>query len=95
MFFVVAVVACVAACCAVIFLVLASCTDPGIIPRRDVILACPGLRESLKERFGQDLLNNDEFRPNANVSLELKRQGFSWCSTCQIVKVRGPAVMQV
>ena len=41
------------------FLVKASFTDPGILPRREIILATPGLREKLKERFGYDMLNID------------------------------------
>lgn len=68
------------------FLILASCTDPGIIPRREVIIAYKGLRERLQKQLGYDPLNGSLHQVNNCISLDLKRQGYSWCSTCRIVK---------
>lgn len=74
-------------------LVLACCSDPGIIPRREVILAT-GIAERLKEELGYDVLGEQATtlteeelnRADGMVPVELRNQGFRWCSTCRIVR---------
>ncbi|CAD7935872.1 unnamed protein product [Amoebophrya sp. A120] len=83
---VVAVMAVTCGASAIMCLSLASCSDPGIIPRREVILACDGLREKLTEVLGYDLLNGDGNIVRSNVPPELRKKGCSWCSTCRIIK---------
>ncbi|CAK0828267.1 unnamed protein product [Prorocentrum cordatum] len=75
-------------------LLLASCSDPGIIPRREVILA-EGSAERLKEELGYDVLGvpggtaesgspRNEVR--VKIPVELRMKGYRWCSTCKIVR---------
>mmetsp|Transcript_58968 Transcript_58968/g.108975 ORF Transcript_58968/g.108975 Transcript_58968/m.108975 type:complete len:373 (+) Transcript_58968:87-1205(+) len=73
-------------------LTLTCCSDPGVIPRRRLLLAS-GTAEDLKESLGYDVLgcpfqrtgspNKDE---EAAVPLELRKQGYRWCYTCEIVR---------
>lgn len=73
------------------FLLLACCSDPGIIPRREVILATRS-REHLARVLGYDPLglaaSQSHAMPDGNslVPPELQRQGYCWCRTCQIVR---------
>lgn len=68
-------------------------SDPGIIPRREVILAS-GTAEVLKRELGYDVLGvNEPPGPNGtkeevrmSIPQELKSQGYRWCSTCKIVR---------
>lgn len=67
-------------------------TDPGIIPRREVILAL-GLQGRLKDQLGYDVLG-EPMTPslgssdpsNMTVPSELRGSGYRWCSTCHIVR---------
>jgi len=68
-----------------VFLVLASCTDPGIIPRREVIIASQ-LREKMREQLGIDVLGEGAGVGHASVTPEMRRQGCTWCATCRIIR---------
>jgi len=83
-FFFVLTVGCLCATC---------CTDPGIIPRREVILAA-GLQEKLCQWLGYNVLG-EPATPDHNQELgevrmtvpnELAIKGYRWCSTCRIVR---------
>jgi hypothetical protein len=76
-------------------LCLACWSDPGIIPRREVILA-EGSASRLKEELGYDVLgvpaDNQEAADAVEqdylvkVPRELRSQGYRWCTTCKIVR---------
>jgi len=76
----------------VAMLTLTCCSDPGVIPRRRLLIAS-GAAEELKETLGYDVLglpfertgsaNKDE---EAAVPPELRKQGYKWCYTCEIVR---------
>jgi len=78
-----------------ILMLLCTClTDPGILPRRDVVLAS-GNREQIKELLGFDLLGNTgngtltNLNDNEIESLvppEKQAQGYRWCYTCKIIR---------
>jgi len=63
------------------------CSDPGIIPRREVILAT-GSRETLCQTLGYDPLGSEERDEDGlpGVPQELRRQGYRACWTCHIVR---------
>lgn len=73
------------------FLLLACCSDPGVIPRRPLILAT-GINEELTSYLGYDPLGvgqpvNDRHTDSDNMVPDvLRAQGFRWCHTCQIVR---------
>mmetsp|Transcript_32811 Transcript_32811/g.78493 ORF Transcript_32811/g.78493 Transcript_32811/m.78493 type:complete len:352 (-) Transcript_32811:272-1327(-) len=56
------------------------CTDPGIIPRREVVLAT-GSAEQLQAALGYDVLGED-----GEVPAKLRSQGYRYCRTCAIVR---------
>lgn len=69
-------------------------TDPGVLPRRDVVLACKG-RQQLADRLGYDALgltgNGVLEEINGKdveqlVPKDLRDKGYRWCRTCQIIK---------
>jgi len=76
---------------------LAAClSDPGILPRREVILAM-GVADKLKEELGYPILgvpspfespvrNSCDRGLRMMVPMELRTQGYRWCSTCKIVR---------
>ena len=67
--------------------------DPGIVPRREIILAVPGLREKLSERFKYDLLNIDNPQSAADVDAGMSsfsRRGSSIISVSCLIE-GGPA----
>eukprot|EP00927_Polykrikos_kofoidii_P069270 TRINITY_DN64654_c0_g1_i1.p1 TRINITY_DN64654_c0_g1~~TRINITY_DN64654_c0_g1_i1.p1 ORF type:complete len:478 (+),score=35.70 TRINITY_DN64654_c0_g1_i1:68-1435(+) len=82
-------------------LLAACCCDPGILPRREVILAT-GIAAKLERELGFNLLgepcNSDtesgerrQSRDSATalrlqIPAELRSQGFRWCHTCKIVR---------
>lgn len=64
--------------------------DPGIIPRREVILAT-GSREKLELELGYNVLGEavegyDGEGERILIPPELKSQGYRWCTTCKIVR---------
>merc|ERR1719335_764595 len=75
----------------VTFLMLACCSDPGVIPRRPMILAT-GAAESLKAVLGYNPLGKGEPTNNRAedsrkmVPEHLRTSGYRWCHTCQIVR---------
>lgn len=78
----------------VISLLTTCLTDPGILPRRDVVLACKG-RQQLAERLGYDALGltGDGMLEEIHgkdveqlVPKDLREKGYRWCRTCHIVK---------
>lgn len=83
-FFFVLTVGCLSATC---------CTDPGIIPRREVILAA-SLQERLSQELGYNVLgepaspdhNHELGEVRMTVPPELGDKGYRWCSTCRIVR---------
>lgn len=81
-----------------IMMLLSTClTDPGVIPRRELVLAA-GTRLDLETILGYDLLGNDlEESLSASVTSqqqlaelkvpeELKVRNYKWCRTCHIVR---------
>lgn len=70
-------------------LLLACCADPGIIPRREVVIGTKS-EERLKEILGYDVLG--DAKPNyhgylvPNIPVGLEQRGYKWCSTCRIVR---------
>lgn len=61
------------------------CTDPGIIPRREVILAT-GTADKLQSALGYDVLGGSFSGQQVTLSAERRCQGYRWCSTCRIVR---------
>eukprot|EP00927_Polykrikos_kofoidii_P032455 TRINITY_DN27642_c0_g1_i1.p1 TRINITY_DN27642_c0_g1~~TRINITY_DN27642_c0_g1_i1.p1 ORF type:complete len:406 (+),score=53.76 TRINITY_DN27642_c0_g1_i1:147-1364(+) len=62
------------------------CTDPGIIPRREVIIATHCATE-LEAALGYDVLGGvDGPDPTTPVSVKLQSQGYRWCKTCRIIR---------
>eukprot|EP00418_Pyrodinium_bahamense_P034414 CAMPEP_0179151436 /NCGR_PEP_ID=MMETSP0796-20121207/73525_1 /TAXON_ID=73915 /ORGANISM="Pyrodinium bahamense, Strain pbaha01" /LENGTH=379 /DNA_ID=CAMNT_0020852539 /DNA_START=9 /DNA_END=1148 /DNA_ORIENTATION=+ len=60
------------------------CTDPGIIPRREVILAT-GTAAKLQRALGYDILGESS-ADQPTVPSELYGQGYRWCRTCRIIR---------
>jgi len=70
------------------FLLAACCSDPGIIPRREVILAT-GSAGWMESALGYNPLGLDlgpEVRDARNVPAELAGLGYRWCRTCRIIR---------
>lgn len=72
------------------FLLATCCSDPGIIPRREVILATKSAAK-LEARLGYDPLAQGSVpldgRGGArNLPVELTSRGYRWCRTCRIVR---------
>jgi len=78
-----------------IITLLSTClTDPGILPRRDVVLACEA-RERLADSLGYDALGLtgngvlESMEPKDVENLipqDLVEKGYRWCRTCKIIK---------
>mmetsp|Transcript_42687 Transcript_42687/g.91555 ORF Transcript_42687/g.91555 Transcript_42687/m.91555 type:complete len:362 (+) Transcript_42687:58-1143(+) len=71
-----------------VFLLCATCcTDPGILPRRSVILAT-GSAEDLENALGFDILGGvpGQQRGEPELPSHLRHQGYRWCRTCRIVR---------
>jgi hypothetical protein len=68
-----------------------SYTDPGIIPRREIILQL-GQRETLKKMLGYDVLGIGDPTGipvrdiNERVPQHLREAGYRWCRTCHIIR---------
>eukprot|EP00434_Breviolum_minutum_P025327 symbB.v1.2.022379.t1/scaffold1984.1/size115852/6 len=73
----------------IIFLLLTSCTDPGILPRRRLRMMLPGLEEEVSNMLAlpEDLQNIVADGLNPPILPEVRiAQGYKWCSTCQVVR---------
>jgi len=75
-------------------LLAACCTDPGIIPRREVIVAS-GDEKRLERELGYNVLgvpavpldpDHRDAPVMVQIPIELRSQGYRWCSTCKIVR---------
>lgn len=72
------------------FLLATCCSDPGIIPRREVILATKCATQ-LEAALGFDPLASN-FVPldgrggGRNLPAELTSRGYRWCRTCRIIR---------
>lgn len=75
---------------------LATClSDPGILPRREVIIAT-GSDARLSKELGYNILGeqvdndnrSEEEQDSIHIKIpeELRRQGYRWCVTCRIVR---------
>lgn len=75
----------------IIFLVSACCSDPGVIPRRNLIIGS-GLSSDISEMLGYNVLGlaeptrNPEVDATRMVPDELKSKGYKWCRTCEVIR---------
>jgi len=72
------------------FLLATCCSDPGVLPRREVILATNSCAE-LTALLGYDPLiaehcGSDGKITKGGLPVELSRQGYRWCRTCRVVR---------
>lgn len=73
------------------FLVSTCCSDPGVIPRRALIVAS-GTGAELSEALGYDVLGigqptkNPEADSRSMVPKELQAKNYKWCRTCEIIR---------
>jgi len=72
------------------FLLATCCSDPGIIPRREVVVATRSAA-SLESALGYDVLSSatvpaDGKGGSRSLPIELSSQGYRWCSTCRIIR---------
>lgn len=66
------------------------CTDPGIIPRREVVIATQSAA-ILEAQLGYDLLASDSVPVDGkgggrNLPVDLTSRGYRWCRTCRIIR---------
>jgi hypothetical protein len=82
----VAIVVCF--CVTLVFLLLASFTDPGVVPRRKLQQLIPGLETEVAQATGVHVLKVDPQTGNAilDISREQEVQGYRWCHTCQVIR---------
>lgn len=77
----------------VVLLLGTCCSDPGILPRRHLVLAT-GSRARVASLLGHDLLGPEDLEPCGDhlkdaeqmVAPELRAKGYRWCHTCLIVR---------
>jgi len=77
----------------VVLLLATCCSDPGIIPRRRLVLAT-GSHARITALLGHDLLGTDGEEPTGDalgdaekmVPDGLRQRGYRWCHTCEIVR---------
>lgn len=72
------------------FLLATCCSDPGIIPRREVVIATKTAKQ-LQEQLGYDLLCMDSVPLDGRggggkLPVELTSRGYRWCRTCRIIR---------
>lgn len=79
---------------AVVFLLCACFSDPGIIPRREIVEAT-GIAEKLRQELGYDVLGRvvdvkedalGRRTTQVMVPQELRDNGYRWCATCKIIR---------
>lgn len=66
----------------ILFLLLTSCTDPGIIPRRELQYVTSGLIKEVADATACAPLN----RVNITFTQQMDNDGYRWCPTCKIVR---------
>lgn len=71
-----------------VLVTLTSCTDPGIIPRRTLQLAVPGLEAEVAKVTGVPVLRVHPVtkEPVVDLSREMEAEGYRWCTTCRVVR---------
>jgi len=76
------------------FLLATCCSDPGIIPRREVIIAT-GSAAKLQAALGYDALASDTVPLDGRLDSRgskgaipehLEKRGYRWCRTCRIIR---------
>mmetsp|Transcript_62245 Transcript_62245/g.179046 ORF Transcript_62245/g.179046 Transcript_62245/m.179046 type:complete len:412 (+) Transcript_62245:49-1284(+) len=72
------------------FLLLTCCSDPGVIPRREVILATASA-DKLQSSLGYDVLAKSTVPLDGkggakHLPIDLTSRGYRWCRTCRIVR---------
>lgn len=77
------------------FLLLVSCTDPGIIPRRSLQLAVPGLPDRVAEATGipnvdPQMMPAEALSPSSDAG-----ESSRWCATCQLQRPPGASHCRV
>merc|ERR1711907_59348 len=72
----------------IVFLLLTSCTDPGIIPRYALQLCVEGLQEEVAQAMGIEDVDLDVVNGTRNDALmaQLETRGFRWCNFCRMVQ---------
>jgi len=72
------------------FLLATCCSDPGIIPRREVVVATD-TAALIEATLGYDLLIAENVPKDgqggiSSMPVELTKQGYRWCRTCRIAR---------
>lgn len=70
----------------IMFLLMTSCTDPGIIPRRALQVAVPSLEERVSVTTGVAPLALDAATGEPIVGQLRDEEGYRWCQSCKIVR---------
>lgn len=72
----------------IIFLLLTSYTDPGIIPRHSLQIAVEGLEEEVAQAIGCTSVNIDlaTSDPVCNLSESQQNMGYKWCPSCKVIR---------
>lgn len=74
----------------VILLLLTSCTDPGILPRRELQMAVAGLQEEVATATGTEdmelTVDPETSEPTCHLTEEQESLGYRWCPTCKVVR---------
>mmetsp|Transcript_142917 Transcript_142917/g.252326 ORF Transcript_142917/g.252326 Transcript_142917/m.252326 type:complete len:381 (+) Transcript_142917:75-1217(+) len=78
-----------------VLLCLTCCSDPGVIPRRGVLLAS-GAAEEVSEALGYNVLGADVLIEETaksevadrmpHIPADLQLMGYRWCRTCEIIR---------
>jgi len=73
----------------IVFMLLTSCTDPGILPRFQLQAMVDGLEEEVSRAIGAELPacnveTNEPERPQ--LSEHMQSQGYKWCDTCKVIR---------
>lgn len=68
------------------FLLAASLTDPGIIPRLALQRAIPGLESAVAQRINMPEVEIEMDGPVPPLSQAQVDDGYKWCETCKVVR---------
>jgi len=69
----------------IVSLLLTSCSDPGILPRRNLRMAVEGLEEEICQVTGCPPLPDDP-PTHSPLTAEQNALGYRWCNSCQIIR---------